>query len=407
MFRRRRQVTQETALQLPQGRYVQEEVVTPPPRRPLLWPWLVLLLALVITGIVGAWLLTRDNGSASKPKVPDVVGLSTTAATQKLTQRGYSSVVKTRVSNGARLGTVLSQAPPPGTKLDRGRPVTVVVARGPATVDVPNVVGLPVDEAFVRLQSAGFKGRSVKVASTQPKDRVIRQAPPGGSQAKKGATVVLTVSNGPSSLTVPNVRGQTEASATATLSRLGFRLSVSRVASTQPKGIVISQQPPPGTKAPKGSVVGLNVSNGSTTATGVSVPNVVGQSQAAAIDRIEALGLRVDSFPVASEKPQGIVVSVVPAGGTQVAPRAHVRINVSLGPGPRPKRTVPDVVGQVETDARRALVQAGFTVKSIDQSTSDPAENGVVVKQAPDGGGQAAAGSQIIIYVGRLPSPSD
>ena len=409
MFRRRRQMTEETvAPPPPGGHYVQEEeIFTPPPRRPLLWPWLVLLLALVVTGIAAVYLLTRDDGK-SATKVPNVVGLTTASATEKLTQRGYTVVVQPKVTSGARLGTVISQNPPHGTKLDRGGQVTIVVARGPTTVDVPSVVGLPVDQALIRLQSANLKGRTVKVASKEPKDRVIRQAPPGGSQAKKGSTVVLTVSKGPSLVTVPSVEGLTEASATATLSRLGFRLSVSRIASTQPKGIVISQEPPPGTKAAKGSIVGINVSTGSGAATGgVTVPDVVGLSQVRAVDKIDQAGLKVDSFPVGSSKPRGTVISQLPAGGTEVPPRSLVRINVSLGPGARPLRTIPDVVGQAEGDARRALAQAGFTVRTIDQPTADASESGIVVKQRPNGGEQAEAGSQIVIYVGRLPAATD
>src|SRR6266513_255102 len=99
MFRRRRQVTEETAVQPPAGRYVQEEVVTPPPRRPLIWPWLVLLLALVITGIVGAYLLTRDKGS-STTKVPNVVGLTTATATDRLAAQGYVVTTVAQTSSG-------------------------------------------------------------------------------------------------------------------------------------------------------------------------------------------------------------------------------------------------------------------------------------------------------------------
>jgi beta-lactam-binding protein with PASTA domain len=410
MFRRRRrQVTEETAAApRARGQYVQEEVVTPPPRRPLIWPWLVLLLALVIGGIAAAYFLTRDDGgSAANTQVPDVVGLSTAAATEKLAQRGYSAIVRGRVSTGTPLGTVLSQSPPPGTELDRGGQVTIVVARGPSTVDVPNVVGLPADQALMRLQSAGLKSRTVKVASAQPKDRVIREAPPGGSQVKKDTTVVLTVSKGPSVAKVPSLKGLTEASASATLSRLGFRVSVSRIPSTQPKGIVVSQAPPPNTKAPEGSIVGINVSTGSNPAAGgVVVPKVVGLSQADAVDRIEQAGLKVNSFPIASTRPRGTVVSELPAGGTRVPPGSDVRINVSLGAGPRPRRTIPDVVDQAEADARHALVDAGFTVQTVDQPTSDAGENGIVVKQKPAPGRQALVGSQIVIYVGRLPSPT-
>jgi beta-lactam-binding protein with PASTA domain len=379
MFRRRRQVTQETA------------ALTLPPRRPLLWPWLVLLLAIVITGLAAAYLLTRDDAkSVTKTEVPSVVGLTAATAAEKLTQRGYALRVETKVSAGARLDTVLSQSPSAGTELEPGGQVTIVVARGPLTVAVPNVVGLPVDQAFMRLQAASLKARSIKVASAEPENRVIRQKPPGGTQARKGSTIVLTASKGPSFSKIPALRGLTEASATATLSRLGFRLSVSRIPSTQPKGIVVSQAPPPGTKAPKGSIVGINVSTGGNPAAGgVIVPKVVGLSQAVAVQRIEQAGLSVDSYPVKSKRPQGTVVSELPAGGTQVPPRSPVRINVSLGPGPREKRTVPDVVGRAEADARHALIGVGFAVQTVDQQTSDPGENGVVLNQKPVGGGRA------------------
>lgn len=396
MFRRRRQVTHETA------------ALNLPPRRPLLWPWLVLLLAIVVTGLAAAYLLTREDAkSVTKTEVPDVVGLTAATAAEKLSQRGYAIRVEAKVSPGARLDAVLSQSPPAGTELDPGGQVTIVVARGRLTVAVPNIVGLPVDQAFMRLQAAGLKARSMKVPSAEAKNRVIRQRPPGGTQARKDTTVVLTVSKGPSFAKVPALRGLTETSATATLSRLGFRLSVSRIPSTQPKGIVISQAPPPGTKTPKGSIVEINVSTGSNAAAGgVIVPKIVGLSQAVAVDRIEQAGLKVDSFPVASSRPQGTVVSELPAGGTQVPPRSPVRINVSLGPGTRQRRAIPDVVGQAETDARHALIQAGFTVQTVDQPTSDPGENGVVVNQKPVGGGTAAVGSQVLIFVGRLPSPT-
>jgi len=375
-------------------------------------PWLVLLLALVIGGIAAAYILTRDDASsAAKTRVPDVVGLSTGLAVQRLGQRGYPAIVQSRVSAGARLGTVLSQAPPAGTELDRSKQVTVVVARGPSTVDVPNVVGLSSDQAFVRLLAAKLKGRTEQIPSAQPKGRIVQQAPPGGSQLRQGSTVTLLVSKGARLVTVPSVTGLTQASATATLSRLGFRLSVSRVAGTQPKGTVIAQVPAGGSRAQRRSIVGINVSTGPSTtgpiAGGVAVPKVVGLSQRNAVARIERAGLKVDSYPVASTRPQGIVVSQLPVGGTRIASRSQVRINVSLGPGRRRQRAVPDVVGQNEKVAKRTLINAGFTVQTVDRPVTDPGEQALVLEQRPAGGNRALAGSQVVIYVGRIPSPSD
>jgi eukaryotic-like serine/threonine-protein kinase len=389
---------------------VREEVVEqPPPKRPLLWPWLLLLLALVIGGIAAAYFLTRDSGSTT-PRVPNVVGVSTTEAVAKLGQRGYPAVVRSIVNRSARPGTVISQRPTSGTKLDRGSQVTIMVARGPGTVDVPNVVGLPVDQAFVRLQSAGLKGRSVQVASKQPKGRVIKQAPPSGAQAKKGSAVLLTVSKGPSLVAVPSVKGMTEAEATATLTRLGFRVKVSRVHSTAPTDTVVSQQPRAGIRVPKGSIAGINVSNGpattttgttTTTPTGVALPNVVNMSQRDAVAAIERAGFGVDSYPVASSRPRGTVVAQRPAAGTRVSSGDRMRIDVALGSGERPLRVVPDVIGQSETAARQTLIAAGFTFRTV-YKPIDPNQQGLVVDQRPASGQQAQAGTQVIIDVGRL-----
>jgi hypothetical protein len=84
---------------------VEEEVAPPPPPpepppRPLLWPWLLLLLALVIGGLVAAWLLTRDNGDkgASTVNVPNVVHLQQREAVQRLHDRGLIARSVTRPS---------------------------------------------------------------------------------------------------------------------------------------------------------------------------------------------------------------------------------------------------------------------------------------------------------------------
>jgi beta-lactam-binding protein with PASTA domain len=53
------------------------------------------------------------------------------------------------------------------------------------------------------------------------------------------------------------------------------------------------------------------------------------------------------------------------------------------------------------------LILAGFTVRTIDQPATSPGDNGIVLDQRPAGGETAPVGTQIIIYVGRLPSPTD
>ena len=175
---RRRQVTQE---EVAQGRRP----------RPLIWPWLLLLLLLVAALIAAAvWLETRDT----RPRVPDVVGQSTASAVREVRDHGYVPDVQTRLSAGAEVGNVLAQNPDGGSRLDHGKRVTLVsAARGAVSSDVPDVVGLKVDRAFVRLQSAGLKGSTKNAASTRPPDTVLTQTPAAQTQAKKGWVVLLTI----------------------------------------------------------------------------------------------------------------------------------------------------------------------------------------------------------------------
>src|SRR3954468_20458519 len=283
-WRRRRQVIEETAV--------------PPRRRPLLWPWLVLLLLLVAGVIAAAILLTRDDDT---PHVPNVVGQSTAQAVGELGRSGYAADVEVTIRPGAQPGKVLSQAPAGGTKLKHGGRVTILTARGTVIVGVPNVVGLSVPKAFARLQAAGLKGEPRAVPSKRPKDTVLSQSPAAEARAEKGSVILLTIAKGGGAVAaaVPRVVGLTEAQATAKLAGAGFRTRISRLPSTKQEGLVISQVPAQGTKAKRGSVVGLNVSDGppSTTTspnpvpttgtttttpapTGTRVPNVVGMGQA-------------------------------------------------------------------------------------------------------------------------------
>jgi serine/threonine-protein kinase len=221
------------------------------------------------------------------------------------------------------------------------------------------VVGLSAARALERLQAAGLKGRTVKVASRRPKDQVLRQSPAPGTELKKDSVVVLTTSKGPRTGTVPSPTTTTTTTPTT------------------PKR-------PPGTR----------------------VPNVVGLAQRVAVARLQSAGFRVDSYPAPSARPRGTVTAQGPPGGARAAPQSVVRIDVALGSGRRTLRTVPDVVGMTEAQAKQVLVRVGFTVRSVDQAAADRAEKDVVLDQRPAAGGSRPVASQVIIVVGRFPPPT-
>ena len=103
--------------------------------------------------------------------------------------------------------------------------------------------------------------RRKNVESDERRDTVVGQLPGAGSEAGKGSSVTLQVSEGPTTSTVPDVTSQDEASARAALQSSGFRARVVREDTEDPllDGNVISQDPPGGTELEPREVVTIFV----------------------------------------------------------------------------------------------------------------------------------------------------
>ena len=139
----------------------------------------------------------------------------------------------------------------------------------------------------------------------------------------------------------------------------------------------------------------------------ITVPNVVGQSQAAATAAITGANLVVGSVTTqhSAVVPAGNVISQSPAAGTLVASGAAVSLFVSLGPAPM--AAVPNVVGQQQTAAQTSITSAGFTVGTVSPQPSLTVPFGNVLSQNPAAGTTAALGSTINLIVSSGPPPTD
>ncbi|MGZ4308612.1 MAG: PASTA domain-containing protein, partial [Gaiellaceae bacterium] len=201
--------------------------------------------------------ITVSNGPPQVP-VPNVIGKTRDDAVATLTNAGLTYAVVS-VHSDKPPDTVTGQFPHPGTKVKKGSKVQINVSTGPQPVSVPNVVGQSFDQASATLQNAGFGVKRMNVDSNQPADTVVSQSPSGS--AAPGATITLSVSKGPKQSTVPDVTSEDEASAKSDLQAAGFRVIVQTQSVTDPglNGIVLSQSPHGGTKAPHGSTVTITV----------------------------------------------------------------------------------------------------------------------------------------------------
>jgi serine/threonine-protein kinase len=295
--------------------------------------YVVVLFAMLAALAVMLFLLGRTLGlfnSASATKqvvVPSVVSQPVDKATAALKGQGFQ--VDTRFeANPADANTVIGQEPPAGTKADRGSTIILHVSQGQAPVKVPNVTGITEQEATDALTGAGFNVPAPiqQASDTVPSGRVIAQDPKAGTQAPKGANVILTVSTGKPQIDIPNEAGKDATDAAAELGGLGFQVKTAKQPSASvPDGKVIGTDPPGGSKAPKGSIVTLQVSSGPQK---VAVPNVVGQTQDQATKTLKDAGFQVTAQGATSDA-TAKVTSQDPAAGTQAPQGATVTITLT------------------------------------------------------------------------------
>ena len=93
------------------------------------------------------------------------------------------------------------------------------------------------------------------------------------------------------------------------------------------------------------------------------------------------------------------LVAQEPVAGTPVPRGTKVTLSVSKGPS---TSQVPDVTLQTQSDAEALLRGAGFEVATATQDVTDPASDGVVLAQDPEGGTPLTKGGVVTITVGSL-----
>lgn len=197
---------------------------------------------------------------------------------------------------------------------------------------------------------------------------------------------------------VPNLLGQSEQEAAATLSEAGLLLDVSeRVPADDPPGTIIEQSPEPGEAVGRGDGVVVVVSAG---APPVPLPSVVGDTEVVARQRLGEAGFEVvvdHRYDEGAEA--GRVAAQAPTGAE--APRGSaVTIIVSDGPAPR---AVPNVVGMVRAEAVATLEGEGFA-PDLAWEYSDSVELDKVVRQEPVGGQEAVPGDTVRVVISNGPN---
>ncbi|MDH6134689.1 beta-lactam-binding protein with PASTA domain/predicted Ser/Thr protein kinase [Kitasatospora sp. MAA4] len=302
--------------------------------------WIILAVAAVLV-LVGSFFVAtamfKGPGGGGQVTVPSLAGKSFSDA-QAAAQAAGSGL---QVTQGAPVacpdqpsGMVCKQNPAAGAKVASSSTITVQLSSGPAQTAVPDVTGKPKDAANQALTTAGFVLGTPQYANdpTVPQDSVISTSPAAGSQAPAGATITLTISQGPGKVNVPSVVGETTDVATQQLTDANFTVDSSKTTpSTDPSkvvGTVASQSPAANGKAAPGSKITLIIYAAPAK---IQVPDVTGKSVKDATAALKGAGLGF-TFNGPSDN-NAVVVSTSPGPNLLVDPTMNIVITTTPGGG--------------------------------------------------------------------------
>lgn len=224
--------------------------------------------------------------------VPDVSGYSREQAEIVLRDAGFrlGDVDFDENAKGSQ-GVVIQQKPRAEDLTVAGARVHIVIS-GPDLVMLPYVIGEDEDAARRALQDAGLRSGRVRRVFDDRMDvgEICGQDPSDDFWVPRGTKITLLVSKGPESAPVPPVLGMWDTDAKQFVYDIGFRTSISKEYDRYQEGLVIDQEPSPGTDTKLGETVDLTVSKG---AAPIDVPDVRGMEVGIANSLLRRAGLSV------------------------------------------------------------------------------------------------------------------
>jgi serine/threonine protein kinase/beta-lactam-binding protein with PASTA domain len=217
----------------------------------------------------GAVLTMVPSLGPKRVLVPNVEGMSEPEARTAVAKVGLDVNRVSRLANQeVERGKVIRTSPEVGEKVKEGSKVNIYISAG---LVMPDVAGMPKDEAANYLQTQGFNVQVNEVDDDAEPCTVIAQAPKAKSEVDKGAQAMITVARCQTDFwdwfkgdnearddqefqLVPSVVGKNTNDARNELRGLGFKVQVRKLSND---GVVRFQRPAGNSERPPGATVVL------------------------------------------------------------------------------------------------------------------------------------------------------
>ena len=277
----------------------------------------------------------------------------------------------------------------------------------PATRAVPNVVGLPFDQASKALSDSGLSITPVPQENAAVAENIVFQTDPvADTVVASGSAIKVYFNPSKQPVAIPDVTGKNLEEAKRLITSAGLTVgTVTAETSDQPKETVIRTDPVAGTALKVGSPVAIVLSGGPNT---LVVSDVTGQTQEAATALFKAEPFKFAVTVSTEANPtiaKGLVLRTEPAANAQLAVGGAITLIVSSGPE---QVVVDPLVGNTEAVARTRLTQKGLVVGAVTyiNVVAGDANDGRVISQSVPPGTKVDPGSTVSLQVGRAVEPA-
>ena len=369
--------------------------------------------------------------------IGDIEGLTKEEVEQQLKDLGLEIEIVEEASDSIAPGAVIryeADADENGG-IEKGSKVKLVVSTGRTDIDtnadttVPQVVGLTYQEATGKAGAAKLYIYRIRgeYSASVPKGQVIEQNIAAGSTVKQGSSLGVVVSLGIQGTRVPDVQYKEIAAATAAITASNLTYSIRYEDSdTVAKDHVIRQSIAGGTEVDPQTEIILYVSKGNPNVTNketvainpsdrateadngkknttaasttetvasnegtssagtteeakVTVPSLIGCTEAEAKQKLEAIGLTLGAV-TRKEQDGGTDGKVFEQGvnkNTKVA--KGTAISISVCDNSTKKVTVPNIVGKSEVEARNLLRENNLQIGTVTYYSNSGRTTGTVL----------------------------
>ena len=229
----------------------------------------IAIIVIAVIGLLSGVLLSGGGLFGKEVVVPNVEGMDFKQADEELSKVGLvMSVEGKEYNNECEKDLVISQDPGKDRKVKAGRKVEVVISKGSELITVPNITGIDIKDAVVKLGNVGLNMGKIdpEYDEEKPEGMIISQDPARGTKHEAGTSINVVVSQGkqPERVSMPDLKGMSIEKARTVLEdkKLVLGQTKREESTSYAADQIAKQDTEPGVMVEEGTTVNVVISTG-------------------------------------------------------------------------------------------------------------------------------------------------